>query len=263
MCHSSPFYGKWAYNMAYSIRAYSNIPIHLIYDDKSISNIELSIFSSFEKYDFGKDYCYEKIDLFDKSPFDETLYLDVDGVVIKNPEDIFERLEGVDIWIQPMGKGRRGDSITYNWVDNESIWDKYNLTEWFTTCQTSIIYFTKNSKTFFEKLKENYKNKLDKHQYKDLWGKSKQHPDEVYYSITLSQLGIELQDFRPVFFPEIIKEDKEILNEYYILSMYGGNNVKPYAKDLYDRIMMKVMNDKGKEHYFKAFNLYKNKFINR
>ena len=263
ICHSSLFYGRWAYNIAHSIRAVSSLPIHLACDEKSISRIDLSIFSSVEKHVFGKDYCYEKINIFDKSPYEETLYLDVDGLVFKDPIEIFEELKGLDIWVQPMGRGSRVDNITYNWVDNETIWDKYNLSYWFNTCQTSIVYFTKGAKGFFDKLKENYSNRLDLYQYRDLWGKSKQHPDELYYSITLSQLEIELKDFHPIFFPEKLLNTNTILNEYYILSMYGGNNVKPYAKDLYDRMMSKILVGKGLYHLYQAHHLYRNKFINQ
>lgn len=265
MCHSSPFYGKWAYNMAWSIRSLSDLPIHLVHDKKSIEGIDLSVFNSTKEHEFGKDFCYEKIDLFDKSPFDETLYLDVDGIVINDVGLLMDKLKGVDIWTQPMGTGRREDNITYTWAKNDTVWERYKLKEGslFTTTQTSVIYFTKSAKGFFDKLKENYKNRLDESEYREMWGKSKQHPDELYYSITLAQLGVTLEELKPVFFPERIENLGTILKDYYILSMYGGNNVKPYAKDLYDRIMHKVMSDKGRNHIYKVHNLYRNKFISR
>jgi hypothetical protein len=267
MCHTSNFYGKWAYNMAHSIRAFSDVPIHLVHDMESTQGIDMAVFNSHSVEEFGKDFCFEKMRIFDHSPFEETLYLDVDGMLINNPEDIFTRLNayGASFWTQPMGTGKKGDNtINYLWAKTDFIYDKYEIDEkfWFTTCQTSIVYFTKEAKGFFNQLKLNYEKRLKPIEYREMWGKSKQHPDELYYSITMAQMGIVLQDFKPVFFPEKVKPIKEIEDNYYVLSMYGGNNVKPYARSYYDRVMQKVLNAKKLNHYYKVDKLYKNKFIN-
>jgi hypothetical protein len=270
MCFNSLTYGKYAFNMAHSIRHYTNIPIHLISDKESIAGINTSVFSSheiveFEKNDLGKvDNCIAKIKLFERSPFENTLYLDVDGVLLNNPEEILKRLEEFPFWTQPMGTGKRGDdSINYMWAKNELLYDKYEIPSenLFTTCQTSIIYFTKEAEGFFKKLSENYQKRLKPIEYREMWGRSKQHPDELYYSVTMAQLGITLYDFKPVFFPERKEDESKIQKEYYVLSMYGGGNVKPYALALYDRIISSILNKKGFNHYYKANQLYKNKFI--
>jgi hypothetical protein len=265
MCHTSGFYGRWAYNMAHSIRSLCAIPIHLVHDKVSTEGIDLSIFNSHSEAEFSKDFCFEKMRIYDHSPFEETLYLDVDGVMINNPEDIFTRLKGSSFWTQPMGSGKKGnDAINYLWAKTDFIYDKYQIDEnnLFTTCQTSIVYFTKEAKGFFNQLKLNYEKRLKPIEYREMWGKSKQHPDELYYSITMAQMGIVLQEFKPVFFPEKVITIKELEGKYYVLSMYGGNNVKPYARNHYDRVMQKVLNGKKLNHYYKVEKLYKNKFIN-
>lgn len=264
MCHTSTYYGKWAYNMAYSIRSFCDIPIHLVHDKKSIEGVDTSAFTSMEEAEFSNDFCLEKIKIFERSPFEKTLYLDVDGIVIKNPEDIFEELEGSVIWTQPMGRGNKDDKITYTWAANELVYERFNLSDEtiFTTTQTSIVYFTKEAKGFFNQLKLNYEKRLKPIEYREMWGRGKQHPDELYYSITMAQMNISLKDFKPVFFPEKKESVSIILNDFYILSMYGGNNVKPYALDLYDKIMFNVMRKKGMNHYYKVDKLYRNKFIN-
>jgi hypothetical protein len=270
MCFNSLTYGKYAFNMAHSIRHYTNIPIHLISDKESIAGINTSVFSSheiveFDKNDLGKvDNCIAKIKLFERSPFEKTLYLDVDGVLLNNPEEILTKLEEFPFWTQPMGTGKRGDdSINYMWAKNDLLYDKYEIPSenLFTTCQTSIIYFTKEAEGFFKKLSENYQKRLKPIEYREMWGRSKQHPDELYYSVTMAQLGITLYDFKPVFFPERKEDESKIQKEYYVLSMYGGGNVKPYALALYDRIISSILNKKGFNHYYKANQLYKNKFI--
>lgn len=270
MCFNSQTYGKFAYNMAHSIRHYSDLPIHLLCDERSISGIDLSIFSSYDLLEFEKDElgridnCLAKIKLFERTPFNKTLYLDVDGVVLNNPEKIFDTLKGEKIFVQPMGKGQKNDSITYSWAKNDIVWERYGLKDEtvFNTCQTSIIYFNTDAEEFFIRLEENYKNRLDISEYSEYWGKSKQHPDELYYSITMAQMGIQPMEFRPVFFPEKIEDVSKIERDYFILSMYGGDNVKPYAKKHYDRLMQNILNPKSITHYFKIDKLYKNKFIN-
>src|SRR5690606_115314 len=167
MCFNTPTYGRYAYNMAHSIMNYSNLPIHLICDKKSIMRIETSIFSAVEFIDFERnetgrvDNCFAKTKLFERSPFEKTLYLDVDGVMLKNPEEIFNALDGKPIYVQPMGQGGKNDNISYTWASNEIVWEKYKLKDdaVFPSCQTSIIYFEKNkeSKEFFRKLSANYK----------------------------------------------------------------------------------------------------------
>ncbi len=271
MCFNSQTYGKYAFNMAHSIRHYTNLPIHLISDGESTAGLNMAVFSShsiveFERNDHGKiDNCLAKIKLFERSPFEKTLFLDVDGIMLKNPEELFEILEGENIYTQPMGSGKRGDSISYNWASNDIIWERFNLSEdtIFNTCQTSIIYFDKSEKAkdFFKKLEESYTKKLKSIEYREMWGRSKQHPDELYYSIAMAQTGITPKELRPVFFPERKEDDSKILENYYVLSMYGGGNVKPYAFALYDRIMSSILNPKGINHWYKAKELYKRKFI--
>jgi alpha-N-acetylglucosamine transferase len=272
MCFNSPTYGRYAYNMAHSIRYYSDIPIHLISDHESIQGINTDIFTShdfveFERNEYGKiDNCLAKIKLFERSPFEKTLYLDVDGVMMKNPEELFEILKGEYIYVQPMGSGKKFEKITYTWAANDIVYSKFKIKDdaIFHSCQTSIIYFdkSKEAKDFYKKLESNYTKKLKPIEYREMWGRSSQHPDELYYSITMAQLEIVPKNFTPIFFPERLENISVIESNYYVLSMYGGNNVKPYALKHYDRIMQNVLGKKGLNHYCKAHKLYQKKFIN-
>jgi len=271
MSFGSQIYGGYAYNMANSIRRFSDVKIHLLTDEVSIDGFDKSVYSSIEIVDFDKDRgkidpCLAKIKLFDRSPFDKTLYLDVDGIMLRNPDELFERFDGRTIYSQLMDFGKREDNISYaRWASNKVVWDKFNLSEdsILPTVQTSIIYFEKSAKLFFDKLKENYSKRLNPEDYLEMWGKSKAHPDELYYGITMAQMDILPEAFDPVFFPERRESDKDILDNYYVLSMYGGMNVKPYAFKLYDKLMRNYIASMGKNHCFKARQMYKYKFINQ
>lgn len=273
MCHGSAIYGKFAHNMAHSIKHWNKtFPIHLICDHISIGDIDTSIFDSFEIIDFlredKKDYCLSKIRLFERSPFNKTLYLDVDGVCLNNPEEVFTKIENEHfIYSQVMGSGGINDSISYNpWASNDVIWKKFNLSQdaVYPTLQTSILYFDKSteSESFFNQLKNNYALRLKETEYLEMWGKSKQHPDELYYSITMAQLGIvPTKSIQPVFFPNRHESITTIERDYLILALYGASTlIKPYAKNLYDGTMQRIMNAKGREHRYKSDHLYRGKF---
>lgn len=257
MCFGSQTYGKYAYNMACSIRHCSELPLHLLCDSGSIKNLDTSVFTSYEVVEFERenikiDNCLAKIKLFERSPFDHTIYLDVDGLCLNDPMPLFDIPTP---YAQLLGMN---DSP---WAGQETIRHWFNIED-FPNLQTSIIAFKKSDKKFFDQLKKNYDNRLPNEYYREMWGKSKQHPDELYYGATMAQLGVIPECIQPVFFPRENKTVAEI-KEYTILSMWGGNNVRSYAFDLYDRLMFKIMEARGRNHYYKARNLYKDKFINQ
>ncbi len=265
-------YGKMAFNLAASIKVRSDIKIHLVCDSDAVSDISTGFFDSHSIYDFkllnGRiDPCQAKIDIYSLSPFDKTLFLDVDAVCMNPIESLFDSLSGTSIYFQVMGRGGKEDKITYShWATNNTIWGHFKLSDSaiVSSCQTSVIYFEKGkeSKKFFERLQKNYDNKLDKKQYSVMWGMSKAHPDELYYSVTAAQLNI-LPDIsiQPLFYPNIHKNEGEIMREFPILSIYGAHRtIKNYGIDLYDRIMKDVMKKLGLYHKYQGHNLYKLKF---
>ena len=277
MCFGTGTYGMYAYNMAHSIKHYNpDLSIHLLCDNESIEDINTAIFDSFDIIDFDtdengrRDNCLAKIKLFERTPFDETLYLDVDGVCLSEIGELWNKLEDKDLFVQMIDSGKKTDKIEYSiWADNETIWDHFNLKEdsILPALQTSFIYFKRPDyvKKFFGKVEENYKNRLPENKYTAMWGKSKQHPDELYYSVTMAQLGI-LPDksIQPICFPQKTIGVTELFKDYQFLSMYGAQGlVKPFAFNVYDRVMFNVMGEKKLPHYYKAHKLYKGKFAGK
>lgn len=274
MCYGNKAYGKYAYNMAHSIRHYSDIPIHLLCDHESTSGIDMSVCTSIafiepsRRSDGQYDHALNKINVFKHSPFERTIFLDVDGIVLKDILPLFDTL-GQDhfIYAQTIGSGHRMDRIPYTvWADNETTWNHFRLKDEdiLPAVQTSILYFDKSEKAkeFFDKLRENYKTPLSEKDYKNMWGKTKNHPDELYFSGTMAQMGIlPFEKEQPIFFPHAKEKTSVIFDNYYVLSQYGAFGlVRPYAIDLYDRHMSAIMSSKKLNHHYKANNLYKNKF---
>lgn len=266
----SSTYAKYAYNMAYSIKHYcQSLSVFLYTDGIGMDQIDHSVFDKVEHFDFNlQDPGLNKINLFELSPFENTLYLDVDGVCLKDISTLFEQLEGSDVFAQVIDFGKKDDKITYSeWADNPTVWEHFKLKDDAILCglQTSVIYFNRSkvSLSFFKQLKENYNNKLPKEKYLLMWGFKKHHPDELYYSGTMAQCDI-LPDKRiqPVFFPDKVESVTKIFSDHYILSHFGGQSlVRPYAHDLYNRHCAAIMREGKKDHLFKSQNLYKNKMI--
>jgi hypothetical protein len=266
----SATYAKYAYNMAYSIKFFSqDLPVFLYTDGIGMDQVDNSVFDKIERYDFKPDDPgVNKTILFDITPFEKTIYLDVDGVCLKDISPLFNELEEQKVFAQVIDYGKKEDKITYSeWADNATVWNHFKLKEEAVLCgtQTSIIYFdkSKEAKAFFKDLKKNYSKPLPKEKYLLLWGFKKHHPDELYYSGTMAQHDI-VPDKRiqPIFFPDKVESVTKILSDYYVLSQFGGQSlVRPYAHDLYNRHLSAIMRSKGKDHLFKSQNLYKNKMI--
>lgn len=101
-------YAGWAVNMAASLRYNSpNVKIAVVVDDKS----KAVLINYPQLFDFiidanTKDYTNDegkfapgkmKLAMYDYSPFEKTIYLDIDGLVIRDIEPLFERLNGHDV----------------------------------------------------------------------------------------------------------------------------------------------------------------------
>ncbi len=113
MAFGDSHYGRMAYNLALTIRLKTDIPIHLVFEPSAITHLteeHMRVFSSFYKLDDPsyftvcgkKNYAYPKLFLYDLSPFDNTLFLDVDTAWCGNGsvENIFEEYSKQDFIIK-------------------------------------------------------------------------------------------------------------------------------------------------------------------
>jgi hypothetical protein len=264
-------YHQYAYNLAYSIKHYSKESIFLLCDQ--MPDVDTSVFDRIELFEPAKredskyDHCKNKISIYQRSPFEKTLYLDVDATCLKDLSPLFDELSGTSVYSQLVDSGGRNDKIGYSvWASNETIWEHFSLKDNDTlpALQTSVVYFEKGEKAkeFFNMLEINYSTPLPIEKYTSMWGRNKSHPDELYYSATMAQAGM-LPDKRiqHIFYPHAKLTTREIFDNYYLLAQYGAFGLtRPYAIDLYDRHMSAILKDSGKNLLYKAANLYKKKF---
>lgn len=163
-----PNYGEMAANLGMSIKAGSpNMPIVLVTHGRALAHIPmyLSMFSDIITVPDemimknGKvTYFKAKTHIYDLSPFDETIFLDVDTLWFqRSPIDqMFDELKDVDFTIETRGimKGK------WFWGDIDEVKAKLNITNRVPDVHSEFIYFkkTKKNKIFFDKVKELYDN---------------------------------------------------------------------------------------------------------
>lgn len=278
LAHGKRGYAFAAINMALSIKHHSHeIPITLFHDKNALAQIPDNYLTFIDTYvEFDEEF-YEtgrvepgraKLLAVDKSPYDRTLYLDVDGVCVKDIEPIFERLKGTPITCQQMGEGGFGEEIKYDgWSNHEYTFEFFDLSfhsRWKTT-QTSWFYVEKGTPLLLELFR--YYDKrypLDKLKYQ--WAGF--IPDEIIWSGVMSKHRVQLYEAEDIiYFGTDFINHTEIVEKYFFLSLYGNGKgvtlVRPMYFELYDRIMFQMYGDMGLDHQFKCQFIMNDKILTR
>lgn len=145
-----------------------DMPIALAVDNKMIFSVNMpqdysklfdtliTVPAEYYTTDGKTEFIKVKTHMYDLSPFDETIFLDVDMAWInnRNPEDLFNQLQDVDFTMANTGEAK-GESVWANIAEVKKAWktDKpfYNY-------HSEFVYFKKCApvKKYFEKVKAVY-----------------------------------------------------------------------------------------------------------
>lgn len=242
-----PYYGKMAAGLAATLKAADgSTAIHLAYAGdalKYLSADELKLFSStqeipveFYTYDAQVRYIKTKMFFYQLSPFDETIFLDVDIAWLKkSPLNLFDELKGIDITFANHGSNGK-KSV---WCEIEEVKKAYNVEdEKYFGLHSEFVYFRKSEavEAFFETAQDVYDNlKVPSTVFAGAI------PDELPFAIAcmLTQMYPHKENFRPVYW---INSDKKIIHpsevskNYYGWSM-GGNTANRFAVDSYNILL--------------------------
>lgn len=269
-------YAGWAVNMAASLRYNSpSLKISVIVCPKSKAVLQ-GYPTLFDTLIDAKHEHYQsdtgefapgrlKLKMYEYSPFGKTIYLDVDGLVIRDIEPLFESLEGKAVASQ-VNSISRPDDITWpcQWMSLEDTKFVYSLGEDFRLPEinSSFMYFTKSDEasSFFDWAARCY---IDG--YKTSWGAS--FPDELAFNVAAAKSCTDLKfsdnKHCPVNFHIKAHAVKQLPVDCYILGLYGARQAmfnKTYL--LYQRMnslyFSKVM---GKTPVYRIDNLMKHKFV--
>lgn len=172
----APEYGNMAANLAASIRyADPDIAIHLVHTERSISLLtpaHRALFTSFaecpvECHTAGLEYIKAKTHIYDLTPFEETLFLDVDMYILPTTRmsSVLSQLSSIcDYTIENRGYADLGmpdeqlDPTYSHWVNVLDVKKHYQTTGRFYQLHSEFIFFKKNeaNQKFFETVREVY-----------------------------------------------------------------------------------------------------------
>jgi hypothetical protein len=283
MAFGDATYGKYAFNLALSLKRFSPaLKIQLIHDDIALSQLDqfhLNFFDHFtplKKEDmYVNDKLYPaqvKTRIYDYLVFNESIYLDVDAVALKDITPLMNlcSLKEGYYFTQVHRLHRledgRGEIRDMAWATADTIWNHYRLKEdaILPATQSSFAYIKKcnESESLFKKLQENLSNPIPLEKLRYKWGGSQ--PDELYLNVTLAQLGLNPSlGIDPIYFSNYqIKNQSIVEQDYYLLGVFGGTGVTHSSvHHLYDRIMQNYCREHfNLPHQFKNINLVKYKF---
>lgn len=222
-------YAHAAVNMVASIRHHGYAgPINLYVGSGLLSMIPSYTVEQCDIRVLPEEYCVDpgwcKVNLANIFEGDDTLYLDVDGICLKDITPLIERLrnDGRSYITSVMGKGKIGDQIEYfEWATTAKVAEKHDLNgATYYGIQSSWSYLKRGK--WMDKFAELVLDAWSKWSISDLrhtWGKGK--PDELFYSIACSMLNHDPSFEHVVHFGKGFDTLPIIRSTHYILSLYG------------------------------------------
>jgi hypothetical protein len=251
------YYGRCAYNMALSIKL--NDPsahISLFYSEqslKSLSDKHLAIFDTITEVPENlymqsgtRRYLNVKTYIYDLSPYDHTLYIDVDALWLpgKKVSNLFEELKDIDFTIgchtQCNMETLESEKNNYiYWGDVAKIKEYFRIqTGYMPQTQSAFIYFRKgeNIKAYFEIV---IAINNDEHCPHTPWingGKG----DEYCFNVASALSGIMPHQipYHPTHFFQIapILNDTMLSRDYWAIQM-GGGKCEEWIVQAYNRML--------------------------
>lgn len=264
-----PNYGGMAFNMAVSIRRVSNIHIHLVWHGNALNHLTSEKLSYFDSKEICPDECFikngqvryfkAKTFLYDLSPFDDTLYLDVDMLWLKKPvEEMFELLKDTDFTMENRAEEIINEGTRYSWANARDLQAK-GLTR-LPNLHSEVIYFKKTErvKKYFDSAKRFYDNPTVKPNVFN-----GDVADELAFLLAQMDTGLKphLSPFQPAYWMYIDRKKTtswtDIYNNYYLYSL-GGKQMSTLMKEKYDQRVAANNMEMGIASSWKAVN--KSKF---
>lgn len=264
----NPNYGRMAVALAATIRAASNIPITIFHDGVLDGIREKPIFDSVklssEEYTLKGEprYLRPKLLLDEISPYDETIYLDVDMVWMGGSiEALFAECANTDFNMKNYGHSIIKDSINDEraWFNFSDAMLMYKLSEQKNYHLSSeCIYFkkTKEVKKLFQLARKVFDN--PKIPFKDFAGYV---ADEMAFAIAMMQTEKypTIENWQPVFWRQSNKTKFTIQNireQFHAMSM-GGSRATEQERQVYNNIVAAAYYKLGILHPYQWVNKYR------
>ncbi|MGL4337816.1 MAG: hypothetical protein ACRCST_13065 [Turicibacter sp.] len=282
LAYGKPGYAYAAYNMAMSIKYHGcKLPIYLFASRGTFDGVPLNFFDEIKWIDesFYMDgrtlnVARSKIEILNHLPFDQNIYLDVDGMALKDLTPFINEIIFSDkpYMTDVMGSGNYGEDILYDaWAKHEVAWPFFDLDKedkW-RTIQSSWAYFRKCEfiSSIYGLLHHYLEKRYPISELKMRWAKG-QLPDELLFSGVCAKLDYD-PSFKttPVFFGNHLqKTTTEVINDHYILSMYGnggsgGTTTKLHWQEFYSSELWNISQKMGGLWYKREY-VMRDKILN-
>jgi len=254
----APYYGQLAANLAASIQftCGGRMPIHLVWAENALAHLtqqKLGLFTTMQEcpheyYHRGAKTVYvkAKTHLYDLSPFDKTIFLDVDSIMLgrNTLEQAFENLKHLDFTMENRSRLNLAQpNITddYLWANVSDVKRVFSSGDGFLYgLHSEFIYWKKCEKLaeYFETVKEVFKDPQIpmKHVFDgDI-------PDEFPFAMAMIKHRMYPHEcpYRPLYWyltdAKKIGSSKEMIVHNHIGYSVGGNATPPPVRKFYDRL---------------------------
>jgi hypothetical protein len=198
------------------------------------------------------EYLKAKVHMYDLSPFDETIFLDVDQIALpgRRISDLFGKLKDVNLTFS-----NEGPSDYSQWADVVEVVYVYGPGE-FWNFHSELVYFKKGKsvKEYFNKAKRIYTENKLKSVMRFSGG---QMADELAFQIASMQTGLypHKENWLPNFWHRRDKINAYAypyqLKQYYTYSI-GGNANPPHVAGNYNNLAAFYYSKQGLQNPYKA-----------
>ncbi len=229
-----------AYQLAYSIKANEDIQITLISNNHNfLTEDQKKTFDSIVSYEANpQEYLRTKTKLYELSPYDETIYLDVDMLALNNKlfSTLFDELKDIDFTMATRGATpyEKWDLKTSMWGDLSKLKDKHKGAKWY-QLSSEFIYFkkTKEIKKLFKVANDQYDKVTEFNKFGNVMA------DEFAFGLSccINNIYPHKETFTPICWAHAEKRsmkeiDPYINDNYYGYSM-GGKHSHPQQQAYY------------------------------
>jgi hypothetical protein len=153
-----PYYGQWALNLCLSIK-YNDmfLPVSIAWKDNALNHIKNNL-NHFDKVieltdkqttrNGVKDYTKAKLHLYELSPYDETIFIDADVILLKNKSisELFEKLKDVDFTIGCRAEDNLETTNELQWTSPSEVIEHYGSGTLY-HISSEFIHFKKTAET--------------------------------------------------------------------------------------------------------------------
>jgi hypothetical protein len=247
-------YGCMAANLAMSLRANGcDLPITLITQADTITRLDEDYKALFTEIKEIPPHCYTlndnetcyikaKAHMDELTPYDYTLFIDADVIMINNHKinEVIESLKGIDFAVKNSGfKNYDSDEITADskqWANLLEVKDAFGFTtEKIWNVHSEFIWWKKGH-PLFAKWVENFENiRVKNIEFAGCI------PDELPLWIAMCQLGVDCHQemYHPTFWPMDSTKTmrlKDLTDDYCGVSI-GGNRISEVQLTIYNNLV--------------------------